>query len=100
MSGISKYDYEHEQKVQKQFKLKNLGEYHDLYLKTDVLLPSDVFEAFRNTCLEHYKLAPDHFYTSAGLAWQACLKKTGLRLEILTGLDMLLWYSRWHHPGC
>ena len=54
MSDIGKYDYEHAQKVWKEFKLKNLGEYHDLYLKTDVLLLSNVFEAFTNTCLEHW----------------------------------------------
>ena len=51
MSDISKYDYEHAQKVWKEFKLKNLGEYHNLYLKTDVLLLSNVFEIFRNNCL-------------------------------------------------
>ena len=54
MSDISKCDYEDAQKVWKEFKLLNMGEYHDLYLKTDVLLLSNVFEAFRNTCLEHY----------------------------------------------
>ena len=75
MGDISKYDYEHAQKVWKEVKLKNLGEYHDLYLKTDVLLLSNVFEAFRNTCLECYKLDPANFYTSPGMVWQACLKK-------------------------
>ena len=74
MSDIGDYDYEHTQKVWKEFKLKNLGEYHDLYLKTDVLLLSNVFETFRNTCLEH-KFDPTHFYTLPGLSWQACLKK-------------------------
>ena len=61
MSGISEYDYEHAQNVWKEFKLKNLGEYHDLYLKTDTLLLSNVFEAFRNECLEYHKLDPAHF---------------------------------------
>ena len=93
VSDISKYDYEHAQKVWKEFKLKNLGEYHDLYLKTDTLLLSNVFEAFRNTCLQHYKLDPAHFYKSPGLAWQASLKKTGVRLELLTDLDMLLMFG-------
>ena len=69
MSDISDYDNEHAQKVWKEIKLKNLGEYHDLYLKTDVLLPSNVFETFRNTCLEYYRLDSAHFYTSPGLAW-------------------------------
>ena len=63
MSDISEYDYKHAQRVWKEFNLKNLGEYHDLYLKTDTLLLSDVFEAFRNTCLQHYKLDPAHFNT-------------------------------------
>ena len=85
---------EHAQKVWKEFKLKNLGKYHDLYLKTDVLLLSNVFEAFRNTCLEHYKLDPAHFYASAGLAWQACLTKMGIRLELLTDPDMLLMFEK------
>ena len=69
MNDISKYDYEHAQKVWKEFKLKNLGEYYDFYLKTNVLLLSNVFETFRNNCLENYKLDPAHFYTSPGLAW-------------------------------
>ena len=94
MSDISDEDYEHAQKVWKGFDMKNLGEYHDLYLKTDVILLSNVFEAFRNTCLQHYKLDPAHFYTSPGLAWQACLKKTSVRLELLTDPDMLLMFER------
>ena len=94
MSDISKYDYEHAQKVWKEFKLKNLGEYHDLYLKTDTLLLSNVFEAFMNTCLQHYKLDPAHFYTSPGLARQAALKKTGVKLELLTDPDMLLMFEK------
>ena len=53
----------------------------------------NVFEAFRNTCLQHYKLDPAHFYTSPGLAWQASLKKTGVRLELLTDPDMLLMFE-------
>ena len=75
-------------------KLKTLGEYHDLYLKTDVLLLSNVFETFRNNCLEYYKLDPANFYTSPGLAWQACLKKTGVKLELLTDPDMLLMFEK------
>ena len=63
MSDISKYDFEHAQKVWKEFKLKNLGENHDLYLKADVLLLCNLFETFRNNCLEDHKLDPAHFYT-------------------------------------
>ena len=94
ISEISKYDYEHAQKVWKEFKMKNLGEYHDLSLMTDVLLLSNMFQAFKNTCLEYYKLDPAHFYTSSGLTWQACLNKTGVRLKLLTDPDMLLMFEK------
>ena len=90
MSDISECDYEHAQKVWGAFSLKNLGEYHDLYLKTDVIILANVFEAFRDTSLEYYQLDLAHFYTSPGLAWQACLKKTGVKLELLTYPNMLL----------
>ena len=94
MRDISQYNYEHAQKVWRAFNLKNLGEYHDLYLKTDVILLANMFEAFRDTCLEYYRLDPAHFYTLPGLAWKACLKKMGVRLEILTDPDMLLMFER------
>ena len=74
--------------------MKNLGDCHDLYLKTDVLLLSSVFETFRTTCLEHYKLDPTHFYTSPRLVLQACLKKTGVNFELLTDPNMLLMFER------
>ena len=73
--------------------MKNLGHYHDFYLKTDVLLLSNVFETFRTSCLEHYTLDPDDFYTSPRLAWQGCLKKTKVSLELLTNPDMLLMFE-------
>ena len=94
MNDISECDYEHAQKVWRVFNLKNLGEYHDLYLKTDIILLANVFEAFRDTCLEYYRLNPAHFYTSPGLAWQACLKKKGVKLELLSDSDMLLMFER------
>ena len=93
MSSISEEDYQHAQQVWKEFGIHNLGDYHDLYLRTDVVLLANVFEAFRDTCLRHYKLDPAHFYTSPGLAWQACLKHTGIRLELLTNSDMLLMFD-------
>ena len=94
MSDISNEDYEHAQRVWKGFDMKNVGEYHNLYLKTDIILLSNIFEAFRNICLQHNKLDPAHFYTLPGLAWKACLKKTGVRLELLTDPDMLLMFER------
>ena len=93
MSNISEEDYQHVQRVWKEFGIHNLREYPDLYLHTDVILLANVFEAFRDICLEHYSLDPAHFYTSPGLAWKACLKKTGIRLELLTDPDMLLMFE-------
>ena len=90
MENIDDIDYRHGNNVFKRFKLKNLGEYHDLYVQSDTLLLADLFENFRNTCLKVYELDPAHFLSLPGLAWQACLKKTNVRLELLTVYDMLL----------
>ena len=90
MENIDDVDYRHGNNVFKRFKLKNLGEYHDLYVQSDTLLLADVFENFRNTCLEVYELDPAHFLSLPGLAWIACLKKTNIKLELLTHYDMLL----------
>ena len=73
---------------------KNVGDYHDLYVQTDTLLLADVFENFRNMCLEIYELDPSYFYSAPGLAWQACLKKTVVKLELLTDIDMLLMFEK------
>ena len=90
MSLINSDDYQHAQRVWKEFRILNLGEYHDLYLRTDVVLLANVYEAFRDTCLQHYKLNPAHFYTSPGLVCKVCPKHTGIRLEPLTDPDILL----------
>ena len=84
MTNVSDDDHQHAQRVWNEFKINDSGEFHDLCLCTDVILLANVFEAFRDTCPEHYSLDPTHFYTSPGLAWKACLKKTGVRLELLT----------------
>ena len=89
-NNIEDIGYRHGNNVFKIFKLKNLGEYHDLYVQSDTLLLADVFENFRNKCLEVYELDPAHFLSLPGLAWQACLKKTNVELELLTDYDMLL----------
>ena len=83
-------NYAHAQKVQKAFEIKNLSEYHDLYVQCNTLLLADVFGNFRDKCIEIYKLDPAHFLSAPGLAWQACLKKTWVKLELLTDIDMLL----------
>ena len=67
--------------------MKSMGEYHDLYLKSDVLLLADVFENFRGTGLQCYKLDPAHHFTSPGLSWSAMLKMTGTQLELMTDVD-------------
>ena len=90
MENIEDIYYRHGNNVFKRFKLKNLGEYHDLYVQSDTLLLADVFENFRNMCLKVYELDPAHFLSLPGLAWQACLKKTNIELELLTDYDMLL----------
>ena len=112
MKGRSDQDYEHTQQVWNTMEKETLGCYHDSYLKTDVLLLADVLETFRNTCLEHYKLDPAHFYTAPGLAWQALLKTDSeycehevkrkyctlcpeeFRLELLTDIDMVLKFEK------
>ena len=99
MSSISEEDYQHAQNVWDEPGIRNLGDCHDLYLRTDVILLANVFEAFRDTCLEHYKLDPAHFYTSPGLAWKACLTCTGIKLELLTDPDMLLMFERMIRGG-
>ena len=94
MSSINEDNYQHAQRVWKEFGIRDLGDYHDLYLRTDVILLANMYEAFRDTCLRHYKLDPAHFYTSPGLAWKACLKLTGIRLELLTDPNMLPMFER------
>ena len=90
MENIDDIDYRDGNNVFKKFKVKNLGEYHDLYVQSDTLLLADVFENFRNMCIKVYELDPAHFLSLPGLAWQACLKKTNKKLELLTDYDMLL----------
>ena len=92
--NLADKDYEHAQKVWKVSGIKNRGEYHDLYAQSDTLLLADVFENFRNMCLEIYELDPVYFVSAPGLAWQACLKKTGVKLELLTDYDMILMIEK------
>ena len=88
MVNIYLSDYKHAKKVCKGFKLKNMGEYHDLYLKSDILLFTDVFENFRKTCLRYYKLDPGHDFKSPGLSWDAMLKTSDIKLELMSYIDM------------
>ena len=86
-------------KVWEAFKIKNLGEYHNLYVQCDTLLLADVFENFRDKCIEIYELDPAHFLSAPGLAWQACLKNTKVELELLTDIDMLLMVEKGTRGG-
>ena len=86
MEDITDADYVHAKRVS--------GEYHDLYAQSYTLLLADVFENFRNMCLQIYELDPARFLTAPSLAWQAAFKKTKLKLDLLTDIDMLLMVEK------
>ena len=94
MEDITDVDYRHAERVFKNLNNENLGEYHDLHVQSDTLLLADVFENFRKTCLKVYELDPAQFLSAPGLVWQACLKKTGVKLELLIDPDMLLMVEK------
>ena len=94
LEDVTDKDYTHAKKVFEEFQLKNLGDYHDLFVQTDTLLLAGVFENFRNKCIEIYELDPVHFFSAPGKAWQACLKKTWAKLELLNNIDMLLMIEK------
>ena len=87
-------DYQHAKNVWDTFSLKSMGEYHDLYLKSDVLLLADVFENFRRTCRQYYKLDPCHYFTSPGFSWDAMLKMTDIKLELMTDINMFQFIEK------
>ena len=97
--SIKQKEYDHAQEVWKQLNCKTLGDYHDLYLKTDVLLLADVFQKFRETCMNNYKLDPLHYYTAPGLSWDALLKYTKIELQLLSDLDMHLFIEKGMRGG-
>ena len=90
MESIDDIDYRHGNNVFKRFELENLGQYHGLYVQSDTLLLADAFQNFRDLYIKEYELDPAHFLSLPGLAWQACLKKTNIGLELLIDYDMLL----------
>ena len=97
--GISDADLEHGQKVWNAFGVRNMGDYHDIYMQTEVALLADVFENFREICGRQYGLDPAHYYTAPGLSWDALLKKTGVELELFTDYDMHLFVEKGMRGG-
>ncbi|KYN30140.1 hypothetical protein ALC57_00402 [Trachymyrmex cornetzi] len=91
---VSKSDYAHAVNVWQRFSIRTLGEYSDLYLKTDVLLLADIFENFRNSCVTSYGLDPAHYYTLPDFTWDAMLKHTRVRFELLTDIDIVMFIER------
>ena len=94
MEDITDAYYMHAKRVCKDFEIKKLGEFHDLYLKRDTLLLADVFENFRKMCLKIYRFDPVKFLSAPGLAWQAAFQKTEVKLELLTDIDILLMLEK------
>ena len=94
MEDITDVDYMHVKKVFKNLSNKNLGDYHDLCVQSDTILLAYVFENFRDMCIKVYELDPAHFLSAPRLAWQACLKKIEVKLELLTDVDMLLMVEK------
>ena len=86
--GITDEEYEHVLNVWKVFKMPEFGDYHDLYIKTDVLLLTDVFENFRKTCMMYYGLDPLYKFSAPGLSWDSMLKMTKVSLELMSDVDM------------
>ena len=84
---VSIKDYLVCEKIWDKFEMKNTGDYHDHYLKKDVLLLTRVFEKFIKTCLEFYGLDPCHYISSPGVSWDAMLRKTGIELEKILDID-------------
>ena len=94
IKNITDVDYRHAKRVFKEFNIKNLGGYRDLYVESDTLLLADVSQNFRSKRIEIYELDPAHFLSASGLTWQACLKLTKIKLELLTDNDMLLMVEK------
>ena len=91
---VTEEEYNHAEKVWKVFNCKTLKDYHDLYLKVDVLILADAFEKFRKFFLDHHEIDPVYMYSAPGLTWEAGLKYTDIKLDLLTDYDMLLMFEK------
>ena len=96
---ISEKDYERANNVWNTFKMKTMSDYHDLYLKADVLLLADVIEKFIKMCLDYYGLDLCNYFSSSGLSWDAMLKMTGIELELITDIDVHLFLEKGMRSG-
>ena len=96
---ITDEEYQHAQNVWNEFGLSSMGEYHDLYLKSDILLLTDVFENFRKACQQYYELDPAHYFTAPGLSWDAMLKMTKTKLELISDVDMFQFIEKGMRGG-
>ena len=92
-------EYRYAQKVWDTFGIENMGQYHDLYLKSDVLILADVFQNFRKICLAYYGLDPCHYISSPGLSWDAMLKMTKVNLDLISDVDMQLFIEKGMRGG-
>src|SRR5689334_18513971 len=92
--AISDEEYQKVQNIWEKLRMRTLRDLHNAYVTADVCILADVFEKFRTTCQSHYGLDPLNFYGSPGLAYQACLKMSGVELELLTDADMQLFFER------
>ena len=97
--GINEKEYERALNVWNVFKIKKLGQYHNLYLKTDVLLLCDVFEIFIDLCLDYYQLDPCHYFSSPGLNWDKMLKMTRIKLQKINNINMHIFIEKGKKGG-
>ena len=96
---ISEKDYDRANNIWNGFKMNSMDDYHDLYLKADVLLLADIFQEFIKTCLNYYGLDPCHYFSSPGLSWDAMLKMSGIELELISDIDMHLFIEKGMRGG-
>ena len=96
---ISVGDYLKAIDIWKVLKINSMANYHDLYLKTDVLLLADVFEKFISTCLDYYGLDPCHYFSNPKLSWDAMLKMTRIELDLISDIDMHLFIEKEMRSG-
>ena len=92
-NDITYFDYEYARMIWNEFRCQDIGDYHDLYLKSDVVLLADVFESFRNLFKKTYDLDPCHYYSAPNISWDAMLKTTKIELDLLSDIDILLFYE-------